>query len=177
MSKSDLTHDNVTQILRLVDLLPDGEVRIEVGDLKLHVRKGDVDARPLQTDPQPLQAAAPTGLSAEMPSGPVAVRADQRARDSTRSAEAQPATPKLEAGLITIAAPMLGRFYRASSPGEAPFVEVGSRVAPGNPVCLIEVMKLFNTVSAGVAGVIVEILPLNNAMVEFNQPLFTVQPD
>jgi acetyl-CoA carboxylase biotin carboxyl carrier protein len=74
----------------------------------------------------------------------------------------------------TIDAPMLGTFYRSPAPGEPPFVEVGSQVEPDTIVCIIEVMKMMNSVSAGVAGTIVEIHVENAQPVEYGQPLFTV---
>ena len=79
-------------------------------------------------------------------------------------------------GVLTIEAPMLGTFYRAESPGARPFVEVGSRVEPDTIVCIIEVMKMMNSVPAGVSGEIVEICPQNAELVEFGAPLFRVQP-
>jgi acetyl-CoA carboxylase biotin carboxyl carrier protein len=79
-------------------------------------------------------------------------------------------------GLVTIDAPMLGTFYRAQSPGAEPFVEVGARVEPGTVVCLIEVMKMMNSIPAGVAGTVVEVCAENAALVEFGAPLFRVEP-
>jgi acetyl-CoA carboxylase biotin carboxyl carrier protein len=76
----------------------------------------------------------------------------------------------------TIDAPMLGTFYRAEAPGAAPFVDVGTKVEPDTTVCLIEVMKMMNSISAGVAGTIVEVCADNAALVEFGQPLFRVEP-
>jgi acetyl-CoA carboxylase biotin carboxyl carrier protein len=78
---------------------------------------------------------------------------------------------------MVIAAPMLGTFYRAESPGEAPFVEVGSRVGADTTVGIIEVMKMMNSVPAGVAGTIVEVCLENAEVVESGAPLFRVQPD
>jgi len=79
-------------------------------------------------------------------------------------------------GLVTIEAPMLGTFYRAEAPGAKPFVEVGSQVEPDTIVCIIEVMKMMNSVPAGVGGEIVEICSDNAELVEFGAPLFRVQP-
>jgi acetyl-CoA carboxylase biotin carboxyl carrier protein len=80
-------------------------------------------------------------------------------------------------GTVTIVAPMLGTFYRAESPGEAPFVEVGSRVGADTTVGIIEVMKMMNSIPAGVAGTIVEVCLENAEVVESGAPLFRVQPD
>jgi acetyl-CoA carboxylase biotin carboxyl carrier protein len=80
-------------------------------------------------------------------------------------------------GAILIQAPVLGTFYRSPKPGAPPFVEVGQRVTEDDVLCIIEVMKLFNTVKAGVRGRIAKILAENGQMVEFQQPLFLIQPD
>ncbi len=80
--------------------------------------------------------------------------------------------------LVSIPAPMLGTFYRAEAPGKPPFVEVGSRVEPDTIVCIIEVMKMMNSVPAGVAGTVAEVIPENAQLVEYGEPLFrvTVEP-
>jgi len=77
----------------------------------------------------------------------------------------------------TITSPMLGTFYRAEAPGAAPFVDVGTRVEPDTVVCLIEVMKMMNSVPAGVVGTIVELCVENAQLVEFGAPLFQVRQD
>jgi acetyl-CoA carboxylase biotin carboxyl carrier protein len=76
---------------------------------------------------------------------------------------------------VVIRAPMLGTFYRAASPGDPPFVEVGQRVKAGDTVCLIEVMKLFNTIRAGVDGTVTRILHENAGLVEFDEPLLVIR--
>jgi acetyl-CoA carboxylase biotin carboxyl carrier protein len=75
----------------------------------------------------------------------------------------------------TIAAPMLGTFYRAPGPGKPPFVEVGTRVEVDTIVCIIEVMKMMNSIPAGVAGTIAEVHVENASAVEYDQPLFRVE--
>jgi acetyl-CoA carboxylase biotin carboxyl carrier protein len=79
-------------------------------------------------------------------------------------------------GLVTIEAPLLGTFYRAPEPGAPPFVDVGASVEPDTVVCLIEVMKMMNSVPAGVAGTIVEVCAENAEPVEYGAPLFQVRP-
>jgi acetyl-CoA carboxylase biotin carboxyl carrier protein len=78
--------------------------------------------------------------------------------------------------LLTVEAPMLGTFYRAEAPGQPPFVEVGSRVDPDTTVCIIEVMKMMNSVPAGVAGTIAEVCEESAQLVEYGQALFRVRP-
>jgi acetyl-CoA carboxylase biotin carboxyl carrier protein len=88
--------------------------------------------------------------------------------------ESMPGTPSVNGA--TIDSPMLGTFYRAEAPGATPFVEVGTKVDPDTIVCLIEVMKMMNSIPAGVAGTIVEVCADNAALVEYGQPLFRVEP-
>jgi biotin carboxyl carrier protein len=78
-------------------------------------------------------------------------------------------------GLVEVASPMVGTFYRAPSPGAPPFVEVGSAVESGTQVCIIEVMKLMNSVVAGVRGVVAEVCAQNGAPVQYGDVLFRVQ--
>jgi acetyl-CoA carboxylase biotin carboxyl carrier protein len=82
----------------------------------------------------------------------------------------------IPAGWKQVRAPSLGTFYRAPKPGMAPFVEVGNQITADTEVCLIEVMKLFTTVRAGIAGIVREVYPTDASMVEFDQPLFLVEP-
>jgi biotin carboxyl carrier protein len=79
-------------------------------------------------------------------------------------------------GRVPIPAPMLGTFYRAEAPGKPPFVEVGDRVEPDTIVCIIEVMKMMNSVPAGVAGTVTEVVADNAQLVEYGEPLFRVEP-
>jgi acetyl-CoA carboxylase biotin carboxyl carrier protein len=71
---------------------------------------------------------------------------------------------------------MLGTFYRAEAPGAAPFVEIGANVDAETTVCIIEVMKMMNSVPAGVSGTIAEVIPENGQLVEYGEPLFRVKP-
>lgn len=154
---SSFTRDDVEQILRVVDRLTDVEVTLEAGDLRLHVRKYSGAASP--------PAEAPAAVLSSAPAAPRA-----------QPAPSKPSVARIPEGTVAILAPTLGTFYRAPSPTEPPYVEVGKRVAAGEPVCVIEVMKLFNTVNAEISGTILEIAAENGAMVEYNQILFVVQP-
>ena len=95
------------------------------------------------------------------------------------AADVRPAaeTEAVPAGMAVIRAPMLGTFYRAPAPGSPAFVEVGAAVKPEDTVCLIEVMKLFNTIRAGVAGKVIKIPVHNAATVQKDQILLIIQPD
>ena len=80
-------------------------------------------------------------------------------------------------GVVAVTAPMSGIFYRSPAPGAAPFVEVGTRVEPDDTVCIVEIMKLFNSIVAGVAGTVVEILVENEGRVEAGQPVIWIEPE
>ncbi len=175
-SLADLNQGEVERILDIVDRLNDIEVRLEVGDMKLHVRKfGDAT---LASAGAP--SAFATGLPAAQP--PAAAPRSQSAASASTAPGPAPATPSRaeapsQAGLLEVRAPMLGRFYRAASPTEPTYVDVGSKVGAEDTVCMIEVMKLFNTVAAGVIGTIVEIVAENGSMVEHDAVLFRVRPE
>lgn len=150
-----LSDEDVREILRIIDESELSELRIQTEGFSLHVVKGDHAS--IEPAPPPAPAQQPPSAStkeAQPPSGQRSEVAD---------------------GAHTIPAPMLGTFYRAEAPGKPPFVEVGSRVEPDTIVCIIEVMKMMNSVPAGVAGTVAEILPDNAELVEYGQPLFRVQ--
>jgi acetyl-CoA carboxylase biotin carboxyl carrier protein len=149
-----LSYDEIAEIIKLIDSSSCDELVVETGDMKLVVRRNGV---------LPAAAAEYT----ERGSGPVAVS----------RAPAPAVAPKVEAaaGQIEVAAPMVGTFYRASSPEAAPFVEVGSVVSAGQPLCLIEVMKLFTTIKSEVAGRIVQIGAENAELVEYGRTLFVIE--
>lgn len=91
-------------------------------------------------------------------------------------APAPAAVPDAGAGLLRIASPMVGTFYRARAPGAEPFVNVGDRVEPETVVCIIEAMKVMNEIKAEASGEVVKVLAGNAEAVEFGQPLFLVKP-
>jgi acetyl-CoA carboxylase biotin carboxyl carrier protein len=95
---------------------------------------------------------------------------------SPRSAEQLTPQEANANGSVTIEAPMLGTFYRSESSGAPPFVQPGSEVGPETIVCIIEVMKMMNSVPAGVSGVVTEVVAENAELVEYGAPLFRVQP-
>ncbi len=97
-------------------------------------------------------------------------------RGDTSVPVASPSAAAPTNGLVAIEAPMLGTFYRAEGPGRPPFVEVGTTVEPDTTVCIIEVMKMMNSIPAGMAGTIVEVCEENAQLVEYGQPLFRVRP-
>lgn len=159
-----LGYDEIAEILKIIDASQCDEVVIETGDIKLVVRRnGAAPAASALAAPQP--AAAPREVE---PARPPAVIAQAPAPTA--------ATLPASATQFEVTAPMVGTFYRAPSPDKPPFVEVGSEVRKGQPLCLIEVMKLFTTIYADRDGRVAYIGAENGAFVEFGQALFVFDP-
>ena len=135
---------------------PLAEVSIETEGLKVSVKKFG-EAAPVVS----VVAAAPAALA------PVAAAAP--------AAPVTAAPAPVADNLYTVKSPMIGTFYRAAGPDKDNFVEVGSEIAPGKTVCVIEAMKLFNEIDSEISGKIVKILVDNASPVEFDQPLFLVE--
>jgi acetyl-CoA carboxylase biotin carboxyl carrier protein len=154
-----LTYDEIAEIVKLIDSSSCDELIVETGDMKLVVRRNGAPAT------SSLAPSVETALPAASVVPEPAIR------------ETRPA-PMVEAGAgqIEVTAPMVGTFYRAPSPDAPPFVEVGTVVRPGQPLCLIEVMKLFTTIHAEVAGRIVQIGAENSELVEYGRALFVIEP-
>jgi acetyl-CoA carboxylase biotin carboxyl carrier protein len=156
-----LSDEDVREILRIIDESQLAELQIETEGFSLYVRKGGVDAG--ASGRLRARSVPESGEGGRPPGGPEA------------SAPAPPSVDDSD-GLVTIPAPMLGTFYRAEAPGQPPFVEVGNLVEPDTIVCIIEVMKMMNSVPAGVAGTIAEVIAENAVLVEYGEPLFRVDP-
>lgn len=166
---TQLTEDEVLQILDLVEKSNFDYLDLEIGDLKLTVSKSGVPAVPATvsvTQAAPAAAApAPAAAAPEPAPAPAAESAPA----------AQPVTVK--EGTVPIPAPMVGTFYATPEPGAPPFVALGDRVDAETTVGLVEVMKVFNAVSCGTAGTIDEICVESGQFVEHGQTLFLVRPD
>lgn len=149
------------EIQRLLDYIaksPLAEVSIETEGLKVSVKKHG-EAAPVVSVVSAAPAAAPVAAApAAAPAAPAAA-APAPAADN----------------LFTVKSPMIGTFYRAPGPDKDNFVEVGTEIAPGKTLCVIEAMKLFNEIDSEISGKIVKILVDNASPVEFDQPLFLVE--
>ena len=108
----------------------------------------------------------------------IATTAAPFALPAARQTAAEPALqPAADARMLVIKSPMVGTFYKASGPDSAAFVKVGDRIGPEKTVCIVEAMKVFNEIPAGISGQVVAILVENGAAVEFGQPLIKVDPE
>jgi len=173
---ASINQDDVTRILKMLDESDVDELRLVDGDLKLMVKKR-VDGRSAQfaTDHAEGSPVPNDWEKAESVSPPqVPQRKIPIPPSESLQVEATAMTEGEEDGLLPIRAPILGTFYRAPKPGAPPFVEVGKVVNEDDTVCIIEVMKLFNTVKAGLKGRIQKVCVKDAEMVEFGQTLFLV---
>jgi acetyl-CoA carboxylase biotin carboxyl carrier protein len=167
--KAEVNTDNTFDIQEINELLKAftksnvNELKLEKGDFKITIRQGagatnttyvqSAQAAPAQAQAAPVQVAA----VAPVASAPI------------------PAAPVAEKGVI-IRSPMIGTFYRSAGPGKPLFVNVGDAIEPGNPICIIEAMKLFNEIESEIKGTIIKVLVDDATPVEYDQPLFLVDP-
>ncbi len=157
---------NIQQLIDFISKSGLDEVNIETADLKISVKRygsGVPQSAPVYA-PAPVAAPVPQAV---MPA-PVAAPASATPQPATQSA--------LPTNLITIKSPMIGTFYRSANPTSPLFVEIGDEVSEGKVVCIIEAMKLFNEIESEVSGRVVKILVENATPVEYDQPLFLVEP-
>jgi acetyl-CoA carboxylase biotin carboxyl carrier protein len=161
-----MTLTQIQELIKFVAKSGVSEVEIEQKDFKITIKTpaGKKDA-PVQVIAQPMPAPQPMTLPA----------APQPAAPAPASA-APPAAPSAESHYITVKAPMIGTFYRSAGPGKPVFVNVGDEIKPGKTICIIEAMKLFNEIESEVSGKIVKVLVDDAKPVEYDQPLFLVDP-
>jgi len=170
------TMDDVQVVLNRFDASDWDELRIDHPDFHLHVYRTPGDRRP-STSPAvspgvtAQAAAAPTEAGTAVGTVPAPSSSGVAAPVASPGDEGAP----LRAGMVEVLAPTLGTFYRAPKPGAAPFVEVGQEVGPSTELCILEVMKLFTSVQAGVTGVVREVLVKDGELVEHNQVLFVIE--
>ncbi|MBV9961403.1 MAG: acetyl-CoA carboxylase biotin carboxyl carrier protein [Parafilimonas sp.] len=164
-----MDYKQIQELIKLVNKSNIGELSIEEKDFKISIKQKE-DKEPQiptyiqqpQYQPQPvLIPSQPATQPQTFPQNP--------------SSEQTAAGPKTD-NLITIKSPMIGTFYKRPSPDKPNFVEPGDEIAPGKVVCIIEAMKLFNEIESEVTGKVVKILVEDASPVEYDQPLFLVEP-
>jgi len=175
---ASINQEDIFLILKLLEESPFDELQLETGDIRLQAKKkggglppenvgeGDPPSSPKVI----LEAAGVGGSPKAQPDLPAPGR-----EAASAAGAASPSREKTREGFVAIKAPMLGTFYRTPKPGSPPFVEVGAAVKEEDPVCIIEVMKLFNTVKAGVQGRVARICAEQGQLVEYQQVLFLVE--
>jgi acetyl-CoA carboxylase biotin carboxyl carrier protein len=159
----------IQELIKMINKSNIGEVSIEEKGFKLTIKQKEeavqqIISGPAQMYSQPYPAQLPSGSAPQASGGPASSGDKPKAADAATD------------NLITIKSPMIGTFYRSSSPGKPAFIEVGDEIAPGKVVCIIEAMKLFNEIESEVKGRIVKVLADDASPVEYDQPLFLVDP-
>ena len=167
-----LDFKQIQELIKLVNTTNTSEVKIEQGDFKILVRgENFTKQKNIGTHfmAAPMQQAPPT---------PTPTLQTTNADDNAGSAEKE--TPKpvevQNDNLIEVKSPMIGTFYRASSPEQPPFIKVGDRIEIGSVLCIIEAMKLFNEIESEITGTVVKVLIEDASPVEYDSPLFLVDP-
>ena len=141
------------------------EVEIEKKDFKITIKSEKEEVHVAHVAPAPVQqVAAPAPVATPVAPAPAA------------PAEKAPAAEQDNANYITIKSPMIGTFYRSANPESPSFVNVGDSIKEGDVICIVEAMKLFNEIEAEVSGKIVKVLVDDASPIEFDQPLFLVEP-
>jgi acetyl-CoA carboxylase biotin carboxyl carrier protein len=158
----------IQELIKMINKSNIGEVSIEEKGFKLTIKQKEEPAQHV--------FAAPVNQPIAMP------QQQQSALPASGSSASQPAIEKAKPteaaadNYITIKSPMIGTFYRSQGPGKPAYIEVGDEISPGKVVCIIEAMKLFNEIESEVKGRIVKVLAEDASPVEYDQPLFLVEP-
>jgi len=152
----------IQELIKMINKSNIGELTVEQKDFRITIKQKEENITQVIAAPQSVAAPVQQIAAPQTALAP--------ATEKAKSAEA-PA-----ANLITIKSPMIGTFYRRSSPDKAAFAEVGDEIIPGKVVCIIEAMKLFNEIESEVKGKVVKVLVEDASPVEYDQPLFLVEP-
>lgn len=165
MADRDLSYKDLLEIIRVVETSPEfSEFKLEYGDIKINLRKSSAGVAPISDSLDDAPDVKPKDIQVT-------------ARPEASIKEVKSPRSTVPEGMIGIKSPMVGSFYRSPEPGAPPFVEVGSKVNPDSIVCIIEVMKLMNSLPAGVNGTIAEILVSDGDPVEYGQVLVLIKPN
>lgn len=153
----------IQELIKFVSRSGVNEVAIEQEDFKITIKTNQAPTVVHATVPAPIAPAViPAAVAAPQPVASTETKASVAAEDDSK--------------YITIKSPMIGTFYRSSSPDKPSFANVGDEIAVGKVICIIEAMKLFNEIESEVSGRIVKVLVENASPVEYDQPLFLVEP-
>ncbi|MCP9199235.1 acetyl-CoA carboxylase biotin carboxyl carrier protein [Gramella sp. GC03-9] len=164
----------IQNLIKFVAKSGASEVKLETGDVKITIKTGSDDKETTIVQHVPMgQQHAPQ----QMPSAPQpAAPAPQQQESGSGEKESKDSSAADDSKYITVKSPIIGTFYRKPSPDKPAFVETGDSVKEGDVLCVIEAMKLFNEIESEVTGKIVKVLVEDSSPVEFDQPLFLVDP-
>jgi acetyl-CoA carboxylase biotin carboxyl carrier protein len=156
----------IQELIKMINKSNIGEVTIEEKGFKVIIKQKEEPAQHFSSGPSPMPFSYQPQQAPPAQTAPGAGGIPEK----SKSAEVAPDN------LLTIKSPMIGTFYRSASPGKPQFVQVGDEVTPGKVVCIIEAMKLFNEIESEIKGRIVKVLVDDASPVEYDQPLFLVEP-
>ncbi len=156
----------IQNLIKFVAKSGASEVKLEMDDIKITIRTGGDDKGDTMTYVQQIPVSAPVSQAA----------ATQAVTPEAPAAPAAPVAADDNSKYVTIKSPIIGTFYRKQSPDKPVFVEVGKTIKEGDVLCVIEAMKLFNEIESEISGKIVKILVDDSSPVEYDQPLFLVDP-
>nr|WP_228014269.1 acetyl-CoA carboxylase biotin carboxyl carrier protein [Fortiea sp. LEGE XX443] len=170
--------NEIRQLLVTIAQTDIAELTLKSDDFELTVRK----AVSISNHAVPMSQAAVSGVvGAAVTTVATPTLSTERVMDNAAAGAGVQlsvnAPSTIDKRLVEVSSPMVGTFYRAPAPSEAPFVEVGDRVRQGQTVCIIEAMKLMNEIEAEISGQVMEILVQNGEPVEYGQPLMRINPD
>ena len=173
MSNRQIDFQDVLQLVELVKSSSNfSELRLRSGDIEIELRRGGTSPTGVPTNfLTQVTAAAPTQLQADGASPEALAQVDPVAASIAPPKKPRPAS---DDGMTVIKSPMVGTVYHAAEPGATPFVKVGQSVAPGDQICIIEVMKLMSSIDADCHGVVTDILVADGEMVEYGQEMFVI---
>ena len=157
----------IQELIKMINKSNIGEVSIEEKGFKLTIKQKEEPVQQLIAAPMQAQPMA------AMSTAPIAAAQSQAVAAAEKPAKAAEAPA---GNTVTIKSPMIGTFYRSASPDKPPFANIGDEVTPGKVVCIIEAMKLFNEIESEVSGKIIKVLVEDASPVEYDQPLFLVEP-
>jgi acetyl-CoA carboxylase biotin carboxyl carrier protein len=176
----DLNQDDVIQILKYLEESNFSKLDLEIGDLRISVRKHGAQDSPEKQScgPTENEHAPKATIDIALPrNAELSASGISPVEPNALKGRALPADPPLDSGLRPIKSPMLGTFYRSAEPGGPPLVDIDATVTEKTSVCIIEVMKLFSTITAGMRGRIARICAEDGQLVEYDQVLFWVEPN
>ncbi|HLO88958.1 MAG TPA: acetyl-CoA carboxylase biotin carboxyl carrier protein [Nostocaceae cyanobacterium] len=172
-----LDFNEIRQLLATIAQTDIAEVTLKSEEFELTVRKA-VSNHIQPVVQATISGGVNSGLTSVVPTTAVSTSLPEAAsRIDNTTTTSTPTPSAIDQRLVEVSSPMVGTFYRAPAPGEAPFVEIGDRVRAGQTVCIIEAMKLMNEIEAEVSGQVMEILVQNGQPVEYGQPLMRINPD
>ncbi|MBX7225214.1 MAG: acetyl-CoA carboxylase biotin carboxyl carrier protein [Chitinophagales bacterium] len=163
-----MDQNQIKELIKLINQTEIGEVKIEKGDFKITIRRKDYAKKsviaPVSSGYMPTPTVASVVTSA--------VTQQEKSEEKPKEETAPPSGKDY----YTMKSPMIGTFYRSPGPEKEPFVKVGDTIEKGQVLCIVEAMKLFNEIESEISGTIIKVLVDNHSPVEYDQPLFLIDP-